>query len=182
MLPWILFSLKKQYSFSNSNIYDNSFICSWPLIYETIQSRILYLSFPIIISFKVTFPSVFPTDLIKWSRRLETEFLTSSKHSAFSQSSCHAFCFSVRVLVSVPAPNMRTWRNNHPWNIALKPILLSTLLTVCSLENMIPLEVTHCPQNKFKLFSVRDKTHLCWFPPTRSVSCSHLCTKGILSF
>ena len=133
MLPWILFSLKKQYSFSNSNIYDNSFICSWPLIYETIQSHILYLSFPIIISFKLTFPSVFPTDLIKWSRRLETEFLPSSNtlhsvnhhvmHFAFKQSvnSIPLSVFSVLVLVSVPAPNMRTWRNNHPWNIASNP-------------------------------------------------------------
>ena len=105
-------------------------------------------------------------------------------HFAFKQSvnSIPLSVFSVLVLVSVPAPNMRTWRNNHPWNIALKPILLSTLLTVGCLENMIPLEVTHCPQNKSKLFSVRDKTHLCWFTPTRSVSCSHLCTKGILSF
>lgn len=67
MLPWILFSLKKQYSFSNSNIYDNSFICSWPLIYETIQRHILYLSFPVIISFKHTFPSVFTN----WSHQVK---------------------------------------------------------------------------------------------------------------
>lgn len=85
----------------------------------------------------------------KLGNREPTQILPSPIHSVLNQSVLIvciflrenlsiSFVSFVPVLVPATVANMRSWRSNHPWTMALRPILPSTLLSVCYLKNVIP--------------------------------------------